>query len=505
MRPLPLLALAALSLAALGCGDGAPDGADRDAATAGTLGDATQTICADGSDTLCSTLPTDLAGVGVMIGYVPASDAGGTGAFNQTFLDYFGWQSFVALNWPLGDDGQPSSGSITSDPDAPRVWTTFDTVDEVFGSGTTALAGAGACPAGEGDLQLYRTSKFGLAGFLESATPWPLIDRNGNYALYDVRLNSREVAYLQTNGLTTQAGQTAFRGSGGTYAFPGGQGAEAGAIEIKTSWRVLTDGDDPSDYYTTSAVITVPAAYSETGEQLCLHETVGLVGMHIMQKFSAPDAFAPFWAWATFEHVDNAPLADGAPVSPTNGASTVTSADRVSCSLPPDTTSTTRYSFYNPSCRVSVGAVCGLNNPPPMPADSVYKWAPTKPYARASMIEGPGGPYGTQAARCFDIYESARTVTAAYQSALAGSPFANYMLVGVQWASASSTATGPFQNLSPFPAPIYLTNTTMETYIQTDPVFGGNFNQGSCIACHAQATDRAGNASNLSFLPFHAQ
>ena len=64
--------------------------------------------------------------------------------------------------------------------------------------------------------------------------------------------------------------------------------------------------------------------------------------------------------------------------------------------------------------------------------------------------------------------------------------------------------------LKPFPAPIYLVNSTLETYLQNKPVIDphtGEPNQnasGSCIICHDTATDSAGNKSDFSFLGGYA-
>ena len=461
--------------------------------TTNELGNATQTICADGTSSLCSTLPTDMAGHEPAIGYIPNTNAGAaTGSFNQTFIDYFGWQSFVALNWPTDENGNPSTTeTIVTDTTSPRVWSTYATAEDIFG---TAVAGVEDAPCDtDGKRVLFRTSKFELTSFIEAFTPDPLIDRNGNFTLYDVRVNEREVTYLDSNHLTTKSGQSNF---GKAYDFPAGSGSDVGSIEIKSSWRIMTSSDDADSFYTTAATIIVPAEYSQSGDAMCIDTTVGLVGMHIMQKFTNPTDFSNFWAWATFEHVDNAPLADDAVVSPTNDASTLTTLTPPPCDLTPDTNDQTVYSFYNAACTDGTSD-CAVNTAPSAP-DNVFKWSASEPYASAYLIDGK---YGTQVARCFKIYESANTVTSAYQAEFGSSLWKNYMLVGVQWAEVSSTGTGPFKDLTPFAAPIYLANTTMETYLQTgsltDPVDGS----GSCITCHNLAVDTAKNNSNFSFLP----
>ena len=466
-------------------------------------GQATQTICADGTDVLCSTLPTDMADHPALIGYIPDTNAGpGSGGFNQTFVDYFGWQAFVALNWPTDENGQPSkTETIVSDTSSPRVWSTYKTKSEVFGS-SAALMAEEECPVNSNKLNLFRTSKFELSSYIEAFTPFPLIDQNGNYVLYDVRLNDREVSYLQTHNLTTPAGQKAW---GKPYSFPGGLNKDVGAMEIKTAWKILTDSDNSADYYSTAAQIMVPAEHTVSGETLCIEAEVGLVGMHIMQKFSTPTDFSEYWAWASFEHINNAPLADGAPVSQLNDQSSMSSLAPTACSLNPKNAGSTDYAFYDPDCN-SNGAQCELNQgPKALLGQKYYAWESEPPYAKPYMTQGSDRLYGTQVARCWDIYPSAKAVTHNYVKQFGDSVWKKYMMIGVQWAAASNTGGGPFAKLMPFPAPIYMANSVLETYVQTGSVEDPGNGAGSCIICHSLAVDTAGNDANFSFLPGSAK
>ncbi|MGX7705916.1 hypothetical protein [Methylobacterium sp. Gmos1] len=439
--------------------------------------------------------------VRLLPGYDPSTNgAPPTGPFSQTFVDYFGWQAFIALNWPVDASGAPSkTKTLVTDTTSPRVWSTYKTKDDVFR--VPALAALDeACPSVPGKLRLFRTSKFGLSEFGEPGDGQPLIDRQGNFVLYDIRLNGAEVNYLTTNKLTTLSGQKAFNK---TYNFPAGLGDKPGAIEIKTSWRIMTDQDDKRKYYTAPATIAVPAGSSASGKPMCIDATVGLVGMHIGQKFTNPTRFSEYWSWSTFEHTLNAPLADkppGAkrvPVSPLNNLAT-RGFSPPTCTREPVKADRTAYSFYNNACDAET---CPINTPPKQAG--AYKWAAASPYAKAYMTPGAGGPFGTQVARCFEIYPSAEAVTATYHATLGTSPWANYMLVGAQWASAHSSEFP--SDIQPFPGPIYLTNTTMETYIQTAPASPAGFGSGSCVLCHSKATDAARNPSNFSFLPFSAK
>lgn len=98
-------------------------------------------------------------------------------------------------------------------------------------------------------------------------------------------------------------------------------------------------------------------------------------------------------------------------------------------------------------------------------------------------------------------------MTGQFQTALAGTPWANYELVGVQWAQAKQNKY--FSPVMPFAAPFYLTNTTLETYLQLNPLIvdGKPSTQapGSCIGCHHLATDSVNKPSNFSLLPRYGQ
>ncbi|MGD1880288.1 MAG: hypothetical protein ACFB13_22645 [Kiloniellaceae bacterium] len=454
-------------------------------------------LCVDGTTKLCSTLPSDLPNLTVNAGYTPNTNAIAPGdTLGQINFDYFAWQMFVALNWPA--DGS----AITTDLAAPRVWESYKTPEEVY---PPAAPVAQACPNAAGRLMLFRSSKFKVSSFIEPFTSYPLIDSAGNFVLYDVRLNDAEAGYIAKYSLSTKAGQEAF---GKPWDLPPGHDGTPGAIEIKTAWRIFSKdvqgAADAAGYFTLPATVIVPADHSETGQALCLEVTAGLVGMHIMQKITNPPEFSDFWVWGTFEHVRNAPTAAMATVSQMNKDSTASELDPVTSCPTPATTGD--WSFFNAACTKG-GAACTPNDPPPAPATGKdYLWKAAPPYAGTYLTDGK---YGTQATRCWAIYETAKTVTRQFQTALGGSVWANYELVGTQWAQAAIVEYP--SPLKPFPAPVYLTNTTLETYLQIDPVIDPTTHlpnqnaSGSCITCHALATDAAGNDSNFSFLAGRAR
>src|SRR5262245_7833195 len=223
-------------------------------------------LCAQAPhDRLCSFLPHDVNG-SFNRGY-----AGLVPQFQRPF-DNFSWQSFLAVNWPADAAGKPLPVPIGQNPEAPRVWMSYPRPVDVFHLNIPGglQAQPDAC-AGVGDrpglpvFQLMAKSDHvdpEIDSFLQ-ATHQPLIDRNVNFSLFDVRLNSVEASYIVSQGLNTLGGQVQFKQAGKTVSFPLGfyqnnttrTGGSVGAVEIKTAWRLLypEKGDKPELFYSTPA------------------------------------------------------------------------------------------------------------------------------------------------------------------------------------------------------------------------------------------------------------
>lgn len=375
----------------------------------------------------------------------------------QPCFDVFSWQSFVALNWPANSDGSPVKGSFTDDPQAMRVWEYYTDPAVIFETNEQLLPFSGPIKKGSGLKGLRMFAKLShellnVPDSIKQATGQPLIDKNLNFALYEIRLNPDEVDYILGDSLYTLEGQQKR-----TVNFPAGSATgQVGAMEIKATWKILTGSDDTTKFYRRRAVIYVPANQSATGKALYLTETVGLVAMHIIHKTTK----FPFWVWTTFEHIDNAP--EQAQVGQAGN----------------------QYSFYNPAC-----TSCSENSPVDEPKGG-YIWQATKPYAKAYAVDGK---YGTQAVRSNAVYGPTEMVNQTWQKALraAGSVFANYRLIGSQWSVVSETF--PADTIA---APDTLANTTLETYIQ---------NSSCTMTCHRFAQDAAGKGADFSFILGHAR
>ena len=382
----------------------------------------------------------------------------------QDAFDVFAWNAFIAANWPPGPDG---NGDPKQRPgakgDNATLWERWQDAQSTFlpaGQppvwGTPAPIPA-ACKA-IATPGAHLLSQVGKTPDLleESVQPFdtgPLIDQAGRYARFQIVMNRPMFDYIVANRLYSQAGQKSFTGN---VAFPCGTAAGgAGAIVAKAAWKTLDAGDDPARFHTARALIYTPASDNPKIAQNCSAATVGLVGLHIAHKTTA----AAQWIWTTFEHADNVP----------------TDADVKRGALK------ARYNFYNPACKT-----CPVNTAAPRP------WIPT--------TAGPP----SQVTRVDVLPDFAKTSAAARNAAaqalLRGvspqSVWQHYELISTQWPTNTGQCAALPADPWGTPAPTFLANTTLETYIQ-----GATRNvSSSCVACHGNAAMTTGRASDFTYL-----
>lgn len=465
--------------------------------------------CADGGNTLCAKIPHTIDFQATVLGYE------GVVARDQRTFDNLAWQAFIALNWPADKRGRPMKTTIGEAAGAPRVWSAYPTVGDVFG------AGAPICGhMGKGKPRFRMMAK-GVGMGMETGefiqpTGEALIDRNLNFAVYDVRIHPDQAAYFRGAGITTKAGQEAYFEHYPPIAkgvsplqYPYGYyedaanatGGSPGAMEIKTSWRILDKKRDRKlmdRFYVVDGVLAVDGKYTESGEPLCAEAKLGLTGMHIIQRATNTGNGSlkeRDWLWMTFEHKDNAPLAAN--------AQDLTDIDLnnlpKSCTAPNDRGT---YSFFNAACKG-----CATNTPPVAGKGKEkydYKWADKPPYAAAYATNDK---YGTQVVRCWKILDETVALNAAFQKKLAeaaggNSVWSNYMLISNQWQTNQEIHGAKHTDLLNGNIPRFLANTTMETYVQLDPKLG------SCIECHRDASVKVNDtyySTDFSFLPSHAK
>jgi hypothetical protein len=369
----------------------------------------------------------------------------------QNDFDIYSWKTFVALNW----NEKKSDGST--------IWENWKGSYEIFlkeGKEPTPWGIENEIPsickaiAPESNLQVLRqVSKVPNVLDLnqQAFKTGPLIDQNGEYVRFNILVNRPMFEYIYNNHLFESEVQKTF----GKVEFPSGRNSTkesqgtVGAIAIKAAWKILNleAGDDPNKFHTAKVLVYTPPSENPSISESCLLQTVGLVGLHIVHKTER----SPQWIWSTFEHIDNAP----------------TQNSQIERS---------HYNFFNSNC---LETDCEINQPPPRP------WNPNL----ISQIH-------SQVVRVIPIDESTQKLNHQFQELFSkfdpNSVWQYYQLVGTQWPTVTNDPTKPLGD----PAPQFLANTTMETYIQ-----GKIPNvSSSCMQCHNNATTTTGAFSDYTYL-----
>lgn len=237
----------------------------------------------------------------------------GSSAINT--FDTFSWESFVALNWPslATNRGQPDTAKKFGDMSSPPVWLTYkadwETVQQSpnpqWSSFDLSPGMTSPCTGvTEKDLVLASFNHWenmnmaGVNGSLSS----PLVDQLGNYVTYQTKVNQIEFDAIFQNQLYLQQNLQSFNTNAKPVTFP------LNAIELKAAWRIMDNVPAAQQlrYFTTKA-------YLMDINGNCAQHTVGLIGLHIVQK----TLHQPQWIWSTFEQIDNVPSIDNQPPPPT--------------------------------------------------------------------------------------------------------------------------------------------------------------------------------------------
>lgn len=415
----------------------------------------------------------------------------------QRPFDRFSWQSFVAVTSP--------------DPDgAGRArWETFPTRRDLFSE--VAMPNP-ACRDGVPDGALLLASHVQSSGDI-------LVDQAGNFILYETRINSVAAEYIRQNGLDHEAGRLDFANAGLPIDFPMGHGPKTrvsgggnsahGAINVvgdantanmpaktvlvdaphdnvmgaqllKFAWRILPD-DFPSDgtrsdrYFTRTARIALDGNVTLDGKPACLDVTVGLVGMHLVERVASGNGDR--WIWSSFEHVGTVPLAANA----RRPNSIITDTPFANGCLAPDAfglqTPADGFVFY--------GGRTEAGKPANQSIQPALRWADHAPYARTVSGDPIIPP---DIVRCWRLFSGTAETNFVWQNKLAGTVWQNYMLLGTQWIGNPGGA--PF---GVGEVPRFLSNSALESYIQHQ-------SDATCLGCHTNATTDAGQAANFTFL-----
>lgn len=408
-------------------------------------------FCVDPArDELCADFPDDQVDFSDKFVYMLVN------VETQTPFDVFSWQAFVSLNWrELGRASEEVDNS----------WQTFRRREQIFGN----------------DIAMEKCAQYAegadvITTNLVQADGSVLIDQSGNFVVYETRLNLAAERYIFDNALNTVAGQRLAEDR--PVSFPQGSvGAdpEPASVLIKTSWRIMPKGSDLSAHIVKEGLVHVPSQHTVTGQDMCVRETLGLVGMHIVSRIQSGNGDE--WLWSTFEHHATAPTAGN-----TREVNSIYSRDLFpgGCSAPSELEAI-NYGFFDPDC-----PDCPTNQSP----SGDWRWAEAEPYAR---IDGDADFTPPQIVRCWNIFEGTRELNDIWHDELRGTALENYILISTQWRGADKSPLFEHGEV-----PRFLTNTTMETYLQAEQ-------DGTCLGCHAGAETATGKDANFTFLLRDAQ
>jgi hypothetical protein len=369
------------------------------------------------------------------------------------------WQAFKMIVWPAAQSplgvprrGEPDLGRSLADMQGPRVFETFKADWETFLSSATQpsewieySATASPCqdkpPIAAGTLVLAALAEFGnvqeQAGTNPSGKPITnvLVGQNRKLARYLVGFDRNEFELIRTNKLYDALNLPPV-----SNVPPGPTTAAAnGTIIVKSAWLEL-DGlnIDPAMFYRRHALVQDP-------EKLTCHEAVvGLVGLHI--RYKTPTR--PQWVWASFEHVRNVPAAGQ------------------------DARAKSHYSAY--TFNDGTGA--------PMPDEP-----PPETLVQSNRFSAHPDPYNVQ--RLKPIARDVEEANTNWQAALAGTVWANYQLVIVEWPGLGSSPEIDALVAKPEPPSFSsqqsnLVNTTMETFLQKRVGPSPDGIRLTCMGCH---------------------
>jgi hypothetical protein len=395
------------------------------------------------------------------------------------------WQAFVALNWPVADNG--NSQRRLGDTGAP-AWTRWIETYQIFkadGAAPDPWEGEARSlplantvqhplPSDVGPINyphigrrnarllhnLSSIQKVNVADEVNQAFSFAIWDQYGNPVHYESLVSKVEYDFIVENGLYEAGGLANYLAKTGGVTFPAGRFEDnrLGAIELKIAWRMLDPSKDDFSRYLTQPAYVV----SGPGKPVWQAVTVGLVGFHIAQKTET----SPQWIWSTFEHVDNLAV---------DRLEEITTADGKRRRL--------QASFNDADCEW-----CAVN-------------VPVEP--------GPDGLRRTQITRLVAIPPETAALNSQMRARLAaaGSKLQYYEMIGTQWPTKPDA--GPERG-APFPGAVvnvsggvplkaYLANSVMETFSQvgnrpandqprsvstsTRQVFG----TGSCMGCHSNS------------------
>jgi hypothetical protein len=418
----------------------------------------------------------------------------------QRGFDFYSWRTFIAMNSPADltktiAQSQPNTQTRWEDPDnfkqlldvmlppslPPPIWPTDPAAIEAERDRLVPEQ----CRALHKDAPKKMIVKMIEESFNEPFKTGPLIDQQGNYAIFDILMNRQMFKYMKDHELFSKKGQMSAANTGLKVDFPPGNDhppgddhppATLGAFMLKVSWKILSQAEkDAKNFHMVDALVLMPVdprlpLADREAKRPCLPETLGLIGFHAVHKTVG----RPQWIWTSFEHKKNVPDRDEVAAKAFDGT----------------------YSFFSANCKVED---CPVNATPPR-----QYWQPDY----ALKLKFKDNKFKSQIVRETPQTDAAKNMNRIFQSMLHGTVWENYMLISTQWPTVfngctglhSASAEAPLPNtdfvkqpdMTCSPAPTFMANSTLETYSQGDIPQASS----SCIGCHNNAVGFQTGASD---------
>jgi len=368
--------------------------------------------------------------------------------FTDVATDYFddySWRAFLSLVWPADANQRGDADASRSLSDSgPRAFETYKALWEVFHRDGSAPTGFGAYDSGTqnacGAAGAFGKVIIGSFSAMEDVAQFgtgemlpPVAGRNGRYVRTQTLYNRVAYDYIVAKKLYLRSSLPPIpspKPSEPVLQFPNG------SIVLKAAWLDLEGFSEAekSRYYAR------PVTLRDVNSGKCSVVTMGLVGLHIVQK----TASRPQWIWSTFEQVDLVPPARAG--APGTFALHTGSAD-------------------------------------PAPAEN--------PLTLVPLPKEPVKAFNVNRASVSPIHPKTAYTNLMYERKLKGTVWQNYQLVMTQWprvpgeqsipvpASLNGDASHTFPGLGTASGSAFA-NVTMETFDQERPQLG-------CMNCHNQA------------------
>jgi hypothetical protein len=408
----------------------------------------------------------------------------------QRGFDFYSWRTFIAMNAPA----DPNIPIDRAQPNTPTLWEDMDSFKQLLDVMLPADLQPPKWPSDRAAMEAERERlvpaqcrdlhkqfpkrmivKMIEESFNEPFKTGPLIDQQGQYAIFDILMNREMFDYIMVHHLNTKTGQMSAANSGLSVDFPPGTHDTLGAFMLKVSWKILAPTEIQSKtFHMVDALVLMPVdprlpvADRET-KRPCLALPLGLIGFHAVHKTVG----RPQWIWTSFEHKKNVPDKDQVAAKAFDGL----------------------YSFFNVNCKDDCAEV---NATPPR-----QYWQPEY----ALKLKFKDTKFKSQIVRETPQTNAAKNMNRIFQSMLHGTVWEHYMLISTQWPSVfdctkllskNPDAPAPKNDfvrqpdMTCSPAPTFMANSTLETYSQGDIPQASS----SCIGCHGNAVGFQVGVSN---------